>query len=123
MILMVRDYPAEYIIDDLEFVRVEQLYYISKESNVYYRETFKGNMFNLHMDDTTSLFVPRDKYDDDAEYQLEPIGNELSEEKVEVCVANAVCALKNGVYRTYIIHPSLNAYLCNNDGKTIRVIR
>ena len=35
MILMVKDRATEYIIDSLEFVKVEYLYYLTKDGKVY----------------------------------------------------------------------------------------
>jgi hypothetical protein len=119
MILMVNDYPAVYIIDDLEFVRLEQLYYISREGDVYYRETPEGCLFELYLNDTTTLLEPRDTLKMVDNYQTEIYDDGETEKEIKVCLANAVCARRNGIYHTYIIYPTLNAYLCNNVGKTI----
>ena len=121
MILMVRDYPTEYIIDNLEFARVEQLYYLTKDGEVYYREVFNGKLFSAIKSESVSVFMPRQEKN--TRYQKEIFDDGKAKKEIEVCVATAINGFRKGERVSYVIHPSLNAYLCNDDGKTIRVIK
>ena len=121
MILMVRDYPVEYIIDNLEFVRVEQLYYLTKDGEIYYRETFDGKLFSAMKSESVSVFMPRQEKS--TKYQKEIFDDGKTKKEIEVCVATAINGFRNGEYVSYVVHPSLNAYLCNDNGKTIRIIK
>jgi len=119
MILMVKDRATEYIIDSLEFVKVEYLYYLTKDGKVYYRDMPDGALFQNTSKDSVSVFMSRNPT---TKYQKEIYYEDKLKKEIEVCQAIAVKTLQNDKWITYVIHPNLSAYLCNNEGKTIRVI-
>lgn len=123
MILMVKDYSVEYVVDNLEYVRIEQTYYLTKEGDVYYREVFNGRLIPGLKNHSVSIFMPRYRKHDTTKYQKKILDDGKTKKEIEVCVANAVNGFQKGEYVSNVIHPCLNAYLCNDNGKTVRVIK
>ena len=118
MILMVMAYPKEFVIDNLEDVEIiEKTYYLNRDKDLFYSmETF-GIPYQCTY--KAQIFAP-DTPQVTKYREVEVANVEESRKKQSVCTVNAVRCNIKGEEKLFIIHPEFSAYLCNDNGKTIK---
>ena len=116
MILMVLDYPEEFVVDGLsEISIIDELYFISKDGSVFKSEEPFDPLSKFY--EASRVFIP--KSDALTKYEKVEVQNCVNKEQ-EVCKAKAVWYTRNGDVELIVIHPGCRAYLCNDSGKTIK---
>jgi hypothetical protein len=116
MILMVLDYPEEFVVDGLsEISIIDELYFISKDGSVFKSEEPFDPLSKFY--EASRVFIP--KSDALTKYEKVEVQNCVNKEQ-EVCKAKAVWYTRKGDVELIVIHPGCKAYLCNDNGKTIK---
>jgi len=122
LILMVINDGSKFVIDGLEEVNImDEIYYMDEYMQVFeardrYDIPAQTNKF-------TKLFAPKKpilgKYTESPVYDPED-----STESKNLCAVKGLYASRKGSDKKeiIIIHPDCEAFLCNNDGKTIERI-
>lgn len=118
MILMVMNHPEEFVFDNLKEVKIiDEMYFLNRYGEVFKSEEPFGILSKYY--GATRLFLPTN--DCVSAYEKVEV-KESTEKEQEVIKAKAVWCLRNGEEEVIVIHPLCEAYLCNDNGKTIKKI-
>lgn len=117
MMLMVVDGYDKFVIDELEEVKIiSHKYYLNRDLELFKSDNRYETPRMCY--EATRIFGPKD--DPLTKYRRVVVEDvPESEKEQEICDVKAVYGLKKDKAELIVIHPLCEAYLCNNEGKTI----
>lgn len=122
MILMVNGETGKFIVDQLEEVNImECIYYMDRNMQVF--EARDKHDYPHKTYKFSKVFAPKkDTLTNYEEMQIEDVDNPKA--TASLCEVKGLYILKRGKDKgeIVIIHPAYEAYLCNDQGKTIEKI-
>ena len=116
---MVNDGEREYVIDGITFISISEQYLVNKKGYTFWKDPFTDHIvpeydvervFPSNYDHVYTENVVVERWED----------NVLVKEDQTVCTARGLSLIINGCMELYVIGTGCDAYLCNNEGKTIK---